>query len=173
MVCVTADHQERVVARIAVVQAQIKDLEIVDASAASDRVDMRGSVNSEHDRQCGVLQNLLRQLEEAKYAKVAERPTTTSVLRIEHLATFDVTILRKDGSLVPVRERKTEHCTYFIGGYGETDTRANPQVVSYRAPCILPFMNKPVGHSEVIPLGGGQTEKLLKLIKIEFSPERG
>lgn len=79
----------------------------------------------------------------------------TSRLRIGQVAVLDV-----GGS--------QREC--LVGGYEETDLNAVPQVISYLAPLIRPFIGKEPGHTEIMTVSGKRVEVVLEDVTL---PTRG
>ncbi len=96
-------------------------------------------------RQLNELQNILNHLEVVEPAKSAH------VVAIGTIAT----IQRYDEN----GDERGNPETYYVGGYGSTDTKTSPPTVSYDSIILAPLMGKGVdGESHEIRIGNGETQ---------------
>lgn len=82
---------------------------------------------------------------------VEEIATNTNKLRIGHLAVLDV-------------EGETK--IYLVGGFEDSDTNANPPVISYLAPLISQFIGEERGFVAEVQIEGELKRVVLQDIKL-------
>ncbi len=83
---------------------------------------------------------------------VDEAPVDIDKLRIGHIAVLDV---------------EGEPKTYLVGGFEDSDTSADPPVISYLAPLIRQFIGKEQGHAAKVQIAGKLKQVTLEDIKLK------
>lgn len=85
---------------------------------------------------------------------VSDEPQGTEVLQIGHVA--ELYIEDDDATKVVI-----------VGGYGESDLKANPPVIDYSAPLLEPFFGHNEGYEASVRLAGMAKTVILEKIKMK------